>query len=103
MILDNSVDIQELLLISDILISDYSTTSLDFSLLKKEVYLYIPDLIYYKKDRGLNDIYDDLPFPKSETVEELANQIEENKRIDYDSLFKKYHGTMDYSGSFKKS
>ena len=100
-ILDNSVDIQELLLISDILISDYSTTSLDFSLLKKEVYLYIPDLIYYKKDRGLNDIYDDLPFPKSETVEELANQIEENKRIDYDSLFKKYHTFYDGKSSSK--
>ena len=37
----------------------------------------------------------------AKTVEELANQIEENKRIDYDSLFKKYHTFYDGKSSSK--
>lgn len=46
-------DMQELLLISDVLITDYSSCVWDFFLQGKPTFLYVPDRAYYEmKDRG---------------------------------------------------
>ncbi len=46
-------DMQELLLISDVLITDYSSCVWDFFLLRKPTFLFVPDREYYEvKDRG---------------------------------------------------
>ena len=46
-------DMQELLLVSDILITDYSSCVWDFFVLRKPTFLYVPDREYYEgKDRG---------------------------------------------------
>lgn len=45
-------DIQEELLATDILISDYSSLIFDFSILKKAIFLYIPDKEEYFTNRG---------------------------------------------------
>lgn len=46
-------DMQELLLIADVLITDYSSSVWDFALTRKPCFLYVPDLDYYSKsERG---------------------------------------------------
>ena len=65
--------IQELLVASDILITDYSSTMFEFALLKKPCFLYTPDAKSY--DRGFYFPIEDLPFPSSLTENSLANNI----------------------------
>lgn len=46
-------DMQELLLVSDVLITDYSSCVWDFFVLQKPTFLFVPDRDYYEgKDRG---------------------------------------------------
>jgi CDP-glycerol glycerophosphotransferase len=87
LILDASLydDMQELLLASNILITDYSGTMFDFSLMRKPVFLYIKDYIDYIKER---DVYIDLfslPFPQVLTSSELIEKI---SRFDNESYIK---------------
>src|SRR5699024_10923852 len=56
-------DIQELLLIADMLISDYSSLIFDYALTKRPCFLYVPDLEdYIKKERELYFNITELPF-----------------------------------------
>lgn len=81
-------DIQELLLISDYLITDYSSTLFDFINLNKPVFLVTLDIEKYKNERGLVDDYFNLPFSNSHSNSEFINVIknfnidEYNKKID---------------------
>ena len=80
-------DIQELLLISDYLITDYSSTLFDFINLNKPVFLVTLDIEKYKNERGLVDDYFNLPFSNSHSNSEFINVIknfnidEYNKKI----------------------
>jgi CDP-glycerol glycerophosphotransferase len=68
-------DMQELLLASNFLITDYSGAMFDFSLMCKPVFLYIKDYKDYIKER---DFYIDLfslPFPYALTSSELIEKI----------------------------
>ncbi len=69
-------DIQELLLISDLLISDYSSLIFDYAITKKPCILYTSDLEeYLKKDRNLYFNIKELPFPICLNNDELLNTI----------------------------
>lgn len=69
-------DIQELLGISDILISDYSGIIFDYLITGKPCFLYAKDLEEYrKKERKLYFELSELPFLVSTTNEELNYQI----------------------------
>lgn len=76
-------DVQELMLISDILITDYSSVMFSFMLTKKPCFLYAPDIELYKNnDRNLYFEMDELPFLKAENNEEMLKNIsiyDENK------------------------
>ncbi|MHA1671610.1 MAG: CDP-glycerol glycerophosphotransferase family protein, partial [Promethearchaeota archaeon] len=83
--ISNGVNIQELYLISDILITDYSSTMVDFSLLDKPILLFPYDLEEYIEKRGLyynlNDIAPGpLLFTINEIIEALRN-IDEIEKI----------------------
>jgi CDP-glycerol glycerophosphotransferase len=68
-------DMQEILLASDILITDYSDCMYEFALMDKPVFLYIKDYEQYKIER---DFYFDiisLPFPSAVNNEELLQKI----------------------------
>ncbi|MGC4440465.1 CDP-glycerol glycerophosphotransferase family protein, partial [Streptococcus suis] len=54
-------DMQELLIVSDVLISDYSSAITDFILLEKPYIRYANDLKEYLEKRGLTQLYFDLP------------------------------------------
>jgi len=77
-VVDKKADIQELLLISDILITDYSSVYCDYLLLKRPILLYVYDYEEYIDQRGI--YYDGLdeiaPGPLLYTVDELIEAIE---------------------------
>lgn len=69
-------DQQELCMISDCMITDYSGMMADFMLMKKPVFLYVPDLDNYSDrttGRGLRDMYYKLPSSLNKTQEELES------------------------------
>ena len=70
-------DMQELLLIADALITDYSSTIYDAAIMDKLVLLYAPDLDDYKTNRGLKQIYFDFPTRICQTSDDLCNYIDE--------------------------
>lgn len=70
-----SMDGQELFLLADLLVTDYSSVMMDFGLMQKPVFLFVPDLAEYRKSRELKPLYDMLPFPRCASNEELANAV----------------------------
>lgn len=84
-VIDGSIitDSQELLLISDFLISDYSSAPFDFILLNRPVFLYTSDYEEYVKQRGILSVFNILPFPKSNNKTELLDDILSFEQIDY--------------------
>lgn len=96
-------DMQELLCLSDIVISDYSGLIFDFYLMNKPVFLYCPDLIEYKsEDRDLYFDIDKLPFPIAINLNELifniANFSNDQYQNDID-LFKRKIGLYEKGNS----
>lgn len=68
-------DVQELMIASDILITDYSSTIYEFAMLKKPSYIYASDLDDFQKIRPLNDFYFEMPYPICRTNEELLQEL----------------------------
>lgn len=93
-IFDNVVDVssypdmQDLLLLADILITDYSSSIWDYSLLYKPAFLYTPDLESYKIERNFYTSIDTWPFDYALNNSELESLIKNfdfeinNKKID---------------------
>jgi len=68
-------DMQELLLTADILITDYSSSIWDFSIMKKPCFLYTPDLNKYKSERNFYIDINKWHFPICSNNDELINSI----------------------------
>jgi CDP-glycerol glycerophosphotransferase len=81
-------DIQELLGIADVLVSDYSSVMFDYMLMRRPVFIYASDYDSYKNERGIYFSLDKTPFLLAEDNEQLINNImsfnagEYNKKID---------------------
>jgi len=100
-LISKEADIQELLLISDILISDYSSVMCDYVLLSRPILLYTYDYDDYINKRGI--YYDHLeeiaPGPLLYSIDELLNalrnidEINKNyrvKSVEIRDFFNKY-------------
>ena len=72
-------DMQELLYVADVLITDYSSSIWDFSLMHKPVFLYCPDLSKYTSSRNFYLPIEEWPFILCENNYELEEKI-----INYD-------------------
>ena len=85
-------DIQELLLISDYLITDYSSCIFDFALQYKPGFIYATDLEAFKNDRNFYFNIESSPFPISRNENELINNIVnfdiQNYKKELDKFFK---------------
>lgn len=72
-------EMQDILLVSDIVISDYSSLVGDYVLLNRPVILYVPDLEEYKSGRGLYFDLEQSPFAyavnESELFEKILNAV----------------------------
>jgi CDP-glycerol glycerophosphotransferase len=68
-------DIQELIVASDILITDYSGCMYEFALLNKPVFLYVNDYKDYFLERGFYVDLESLPFPYAFDINGLIDNI----------------------------
>ena len=76
-------NMSELIVGSDILITDYSSCMFDAAEAGKKVFLYCSDLEKYKKDRGIVFPFEELPFSLAEDNEELQDNVCKFKEEDY--------------------
>jgi CDP-glycerol glycerophosphotransferase len=68
-------DVQELLGITDILITDYSSIMFDFMFTKRPVFIYAADYYEYKKERDIYISLLETPFLVAENNEQLIDNI----------------------------
>jgi CDP-glycerol glycerophosphotransferase (TagB/SpsB family) len=77
-------EMNELLLVADVLITDYSSTMYEFALLGRPIAFLAPDLASYERERGFYfDYRTGVPGPVFETTVELAAYLR-NGRFDRD-------------------
>ncbi|WML45804.1 CDP-glycerol glycerophosphotransferase family protein [Neobacillus sp. PS3-40] len=69
-------DMNELLAVSDILLTDYSSCMFEFSLTKKPIFLYAPDIEKYIEERNFYFNLQSLPYPLAENNDQLQKVIE---------------------------
>lgn len=92
-------DIQELLYVSDCVISDFSSLIFDFALTGRPCFLYASDIDdYVKNDRALYFDVRELPFPVSRNNEELDEQISAFEEVVYKQ---ELHRFLQKIGSFE--
>ena len=90
-------EMQELLCMADVLITDYSSSQWDFALTQKPGFLFTPDLDYYLyEDRGFYTPIDDWPFPYARTNDEMTELI---KGFDEEKHKKKVQRHLELLGS----
>lgn len=91
-------DIQELYTITDFIITDYSSVVFDFMITNRPAFLYAADLEEYAKERDYYFDLTKLPFPLSQTNDELLEKILNFNQDEYLkelTAFKEYHGFCD--------
>lgn len=87
-------EINDLYVISDLLITDYSSVFFDYGILRRPVIFYMYDLEFYRDDlRGFYLELSDLPGPITQTQEELEKLI-----LDHDN----WSSTAEYTEMYDK-
>ena len=81
-------DMQELLCVSDMLITDYSSSMFDYAMLRRPCMLYATDVAEY--DRGYYYDFRELPFPLAQNSEQLINLIENFDEKEYQGDLKTF-------------
>ena len=91
--IDEDVDINELYVISDILITDYSSVLFDYAILNRPIIFYMYDLDDYKENiRGFYlDVYNDLPGEIIKTEEKVINTVLNIERYKLNNKEKLYN------------
>ena len=91
-------DINELYIITDVLITDYSSVFFDFANLRRPMIFYMYDLEHYRdKSNGFYIDLDELPGPIVKTEEELENVVENiEKNFKYDEKYKSFNKKYNY-------
>ena len=94
----NIDDINELYIITDILITDYSSVFFDFANLKRPIIFYMYDLNYYRdKSNGFYINLKELPGKITKTQEELEKEIEKvEKNFKYDNRYIRFNKKFNY-------
>ena len=96
-------DMQELLCVSDLLITDYSSSMFDITMLKKPCMLYATDIEKY--NRGYYFDFAELPFPLARNEEELIVNIRTFDSAAYEeaveSFFEKHIGLCEDGNASK--
>lgn len=91
-------DMQELLAVSDMVLTDYSSCVYDFGLTGRPGFMLVEDLEAYKKERDLYISLDVIPFPIASCDEELIQILE---KFDKKAYKQKLHEFYDnYCGQY---
>ncbi len=78
--IEEGENINDILTIVDVLVSDYSSIIFDFLPLDRPITLFVPDLEEYRGERGLYIAPKDLPCASATTLDDLADTIRVAKR-----------------------
>ena len=89
-------DMQELLVASDCVISDYSSVSCEFAFQERPVFLYMPDIIEYSKKRSFRFDFESLPYPLAKNENELIMRIEQFDNETYLERLREFHKDMGF-------
>ena len=86
-----SIDTDELLSVTDVLVSDYSSIFFDFLLTDRPIIFYIPDIESYREYRGVYFGLHELPGPYSGDMGDIAEWINRagTLRSEYGSAYDK--------------
>lgn len=90
-------DINDLYIVSDILITDYSSVFFDYANLKKPMIFYMYDLDEYKNK--LRDFYIDVKTLPGKIVtkeKDLVKEIKDTKNFKYDEKYRKFNEKFNY-------
>lgn len=98
-------DINELYVVSDILMTDYSSVFFDYANLKRPIIYYMYDLDKYKNNmRGFYIDLNELPGNIVKTEKELVNEIKNvSLEFKYDDKYKKFNDKYNYLDDGKAS
>ncbi len=102
---DMCEDIAELYLVSDMLITDYSSVMFDYSILKRPIFFFAYDLEEYKNNlRGFYfDFLAEAPGPITRTTKELINSILNYQSEDYAIKYEAFHNKYNHADNGKSS
>ena len=97
--MSNHDDVNDCYILSDIIITDYSSVFFDYANLKRPMLFYMYDLEEYQGK--LRDFYfslDELPGPIVKTQDELENEILniDNYEVTYKDKYKKFNDKFNY-------
>lgn len=94
-------DNYEFLTAADSLITDYSSVFFDYAVTRKKIILHCPDQKQYSDSRGLYMEPSALPFPVTQTAEELAEEMRTPRGYD-DAEFLRTYNRYDSADNAKK-
>ena len=81
--------LEDLMIVADVLISDYSSMFFDYSVMHKPMLCFAYDYERYAKERGMYfDIREYLPFASKES--ELLRLIEDSDKVEYAHATKRF-------------
>ena len=92
-------DMQDVLMISDAVITDYSSLIWDYSFLYRPCFLYVPDMKDYARVRGFYYPLSSWGFPYAENMSAMIKVINDFDEVDFYKSMKKHHEKM---GSFEE-
>lgn len=85
------LDIQSLMIMADIIITDYSSLAIEASLLNKPTIFYVYDETDYDNDRGLNQFFKNIPETYKAYSEDALIRLIQNGESQFKPLFKEWH------------
>lgn len=96
---DKTYDISLLYLVSDLLITDYSSVMFDYSLLRRPILFYTYDLDKYRNQlRGFYfDLTKEAPGPMVTTTAELIDNIKHYRAEDYKEAYDAFHQKYNHA------
>lgn len=83
-------DTYEFLAAADTLVTDYSSVMFDFALTGRKIVLFVHDKEEYLQIRGLHMKLSELPFPKVETMEALAQELVAPKNYEDEAFLARF-------------
>ena len=101
----NYSDIQELLAIADIAITDYSSCIFDFLFTQKAAFIYAADIEEYNNERGFYYPLEQTPFPIARNNNEFIQNIQKFNLSDYKNKVEKFlkeKGAIDDGNASQK-
>lgn len=87
----NYPDMQELLLCTDVLLTDYSSCMWDFSLMQRPCFLYARDIAAYQGERDFYTPIESWPFPLASDNDELEQIIASFDENAYRAAVARHH------------